>query len=75
MAMVSLKDIPPERLEDLLRNVETDLVGEWSQKEAHYRALLDGSLDEQDLADELFEQYYEDDAAVVAAFNSWLALR
>ena len=75
MAMVSLKDIPPERLEDLLRNVETDLVGEWTQKEAHYRALLDGSLDEQDLADELFEQYYEDDAAVVAAFNSWLALR
>ena len=75
MAMVSLKDIPPQRLEDLLRNVETDLVGEWSQKEAHYWALLDGSLDEQDLADELFEQYYEDDAAVVAAFNSWLALR
>jgi len=75
MAMVSLKDIPPQRLEDLLRNVETDLVGEWTQKEAHYRALLDGSLDEQDLADELFEQYYEDDAAVVAAFNSWLALR
>jgi hypothetical protein len=73
--MVSLKDIPPESLEDLLRNVETELVGEWSDKEAHYRALLDDRLNEEYLADELWEQYCEGDEAVVAAFNSWLALR
>ena len=73
--VVSLNDIPQESLEDLPRNVETELVGEWSDKEAHYRALLDGSLDEAKLADELFEQYYEGDETFVVAFNSWLSLK
>lgn len=72
---VSLKDIPPESLEDLLRDVEGELIVEWSDKEAHYRALLDDSLDEEHLADELREQYYDRNEAIVAAFNSWLALK
>lgn len=77
--MISESDMPPMTLEDVIDNAEMDLVREWADYEAHHQALLDPSLDQNDvldLADEWGIRYYEDgDESSVNAFHSWLERR
>jgi hypothetical protein len=65
---------PRETLEDVISNTHSDLVCEWLEQRAHHLSLLNLELDEEELEDDLWFKYWEEeDESTIADFDHWLA--